>query len=78
VHSTLPNCGRAKSGLNKSIADAGWGQCVQYCTYKAKDDGSKPLASAKGYFTNGQCHINTYEQNEKQFLMQSWWELLHL
>ncbi len=31
----LPNGASAKSGLNKSIQDAGWGQFVQYCTYKA-------------------------------------------
>ena len=31
----LPNGGSAKSGLNKSIVDAGWSHFVQYCTYKA-------------------------------------------
>jgi putative transposase len=31
----LPNGAAAKAGLNKSISDAGWGQFVQYCTYKA-------------------------------------------
>ena len=35
----LPNGGSAKSGLNKSIRDAGWGQFVGYCTYKAEDAG---------------------------------------
>lgn len=35
----LPNGAAAKSGLNKSIHDAGWGQFVQYCTYKAADAG---------------------------------------
>jgi putative transposase len=35
----LPNGGSAKSGLNKSIVDAGWGQFVQYCTYKAENAG---------------------------------------
>jgi len=39
----LPNGAAAKSGLNKSIQDAGWGQFVQYCTYKAEDAGREVL-----------------------------------
>ena len=39
----LPNGGSAKSGLNKSIQDAGWGQFVQYCTYKAEEAGRTVL-----------------------------------
>lgn len=35
----LPNGAAAKGGLNKSIQDAGWGQFVQYCTYKAANAG---------------------------------------
>jgi putative transposase len=35
----LPNGASAKSGLNKSILDAGWGQFVQYCSYKAANAG---------------------------------------
>jgi putative transposase len=31
----LPNGAAAKGGLNKSIADAGWGTFIEYCTYKA-------------------------------------------
>ncbi|TMD66905.1 MAG: hypothetical protein E6I91_08300 [Chloroflexi bacterium] len=30
----LPNGAAAKAGLNQSISDAGWGQFMQYCTYK--------------------------------------------
>ena len=39
----LPNGGSAKSGLNKSIRDAGWKMFVQYCTYKAEDAGRTVL-----------------------------------
>ncbi len=31
----LPNGAAAKAGLNKSMSDAGWGQFIEYCTYKA-------------------------------------------
>lgn len=39
----LPNGGSAKSGLNKSIVDAGWGQFVEYCMYKAASAGTSVL-----------------------------------
>lgn len=39
----LPNGASAKSGLNKSINDAGWGQFVQYCQYKAACAGTQIL-----------------------------------
>ncbi len=35
----LPNGGSAKSGLNKSMHVAGWGQFVHFCTYKAASAG---------------------------------------
>ena len=35
----LPNGASAKSGVNKSIQDAGWNQFVQYCSYKAANAG---------------------------------------
>ncbi len=35
----LPNGASAKSGLNKSILDAGWGTFVQMCAYKAEGAG---------------------------------------
>jgi putative transposase len=34
-----PNGQSAKSGLNKSIRDAGWGMFQQYVTYKAAEAG---------------------------------------
>ncbi|GHO76937.1 hypothetical protein KSD_47080 [Ktedonobacter sp. SOSP1-85] len=36
----LPNGASAKSGLNKSILDAGWGQFITFCTYKAENAGT--------------------------------------
>ena len=39
----LPNGGSAKSGLNQSIGDAGWGQFVEYCSYKAANAGTSVL-----------------------------------
>ena len=35
----LPNGASSKAGLNKSILDAGWGQFLRYCTYKAASAG---------------------------------------
>jgi putative transposase len=35
----LPNGAAAKSGLNKSIQDAGWGQFVALCSHKAEEAG---------------------------------------
>lgn len=39
----LPNNAAAKAGLNKSMLDAGWGEFVQYCTYKAEYAGRAVL-----------------------------------
>ncbi|HEY6543246.1 MAG TPA: transposase [Ktedonobacteraceae bacterium] len=39
----LPNGAAAKSGLNKSIADAGWGIFQQFCVYKAANAGRTVL-----------------------------------
>jgi putative transposase len=36
----LPNGASAKSGLNKSILDAGWHQFITFCQYKAEDAGT--------------------------------------
>jgi putative transposase len=39
----LPNGAAGKSGLNKSINDAGWGQFQQFCLYKAARAGRNVL-----------------------------------
>lgn len=40
----LPNGAAAKSGLNRSILDAGWGDLLQKLTYKAADAGRELVA----------------------------------
>ena len=50
----IPNGASAKSGLNKSINDAGWGQFVQYCIYKAEDAG-RTVAQVNPRYTSQVC-----------------------
>jgi len=50
----LPNGASAKSGLNKSIQDAGWGQFVGYCTYKAEDAG-RTVVQVNPRYTSQVC-----------------------
>jgi len=50
----LPNGGSAKSGLNKSIQDAGWGQFVGYCTYKAENAG-RTVVQVNPRYTSQVC-----------------------
>jgi len=42
----LPNGARAKAGLNRSIADAGWGELLSMITYKAESAGRRVTAVA--------------------------------
>ena len=42
--SWLPNGAAAKSGLNRSIHDAGWGQLVAFISYKAAEAGRQAIA----------------------------------
>ncbi len=50
----LPNGASAKSGLNKSIVDAGWGQFQQMCVNKAECAGSRVLFVSPKY-TSQMC-----------------------
>ena len=50
----LPNGGSAKSGLNKSIVDAGWSQFVPFCTYKAEDAG-REVVQVNPRYTSQVC-----------------------
>jgi putative transposase len=50
----LPNGGSAKSGLNKSIHDAGWGQFVQFCIYKAANAG-RTVVQVNPRYTSQVC-----------------------
>ena len=50
----LPNGAAAKTGLNKSIVDAGWSQFVQYCAYKAEWAG-RTLVQIDPKYTSQVC-----------------------
>jgi len=50
----LPNGASAKAGLNTSILDAGWGQFVDMCTYKAAWAG-RTLLTVNPYKTSQRC-----------------------
>ena len=50
----LPNGAKAKGGLNRSIHDAGWGQFVSFCAYKAEDAGRQLIAVDPRY-TSQRC-----------------------
>ena len=49
----LPNGGRAKSGLNRSISDAGWGQFVSILRAKAEDAGRTWIEVNPRHTSNG-------------------------
>lgn len=52
----LPNGQAAKSGLNKSIADAGWSQFIDILTFKAEKAGAK-VVKVNPYGTSQHCSI---------------------
>ncbi len=51
----LPNGARAKAGLNKSILDAGWGQFVSMCRYKAEEAGTVQVLTIDPKYTSQVC-----------------------
>src|SRR5205085_1969545 len=50
----LPNGAAAKGGLNKSILDAGWGEFVAFCSYKAEGAGGT-VAKVSPRGTSQEC-----------------------
>jgi len=50
----LPNGAAAKSGLNKSLADAGWGMFQQFCVYKAAN-ASRAMLFVNPKYTSQIC-----------------------
>ena len=51
----LPNGASAKSGLNKSILDAGWTTFIAYCTYKAENAGRSGVRQVDPKNTSQVC-----------------------
>jgi len=49
-----PNGAAAKAGLNRSIADAGWGQLLRFIAYKAEDAGREVIA-VNPHHTSQRC-----------------------
>jgi putative transposase len=50
----LANGATAKAGLNRSIHDAGWGQLLSFCAYKAEDAGRQMIGVDPRY-TSQRC-----------------------
>ena len=51
----LPNGASAKSGLNKSILDAGWHQFITFCEYKAANAGTVQVVKVDPRYTSQAC-----------------------
>jgi putative transposase len=51
----LPNGASAKSGLNKSILDAGWSTFIFMCTYKAENAGMVQVVKVDPKYTSQKC-----------------------
>jgi len=50
----LPNGAKAKGGLNRSIHDAGWGQFLSFCAYKAEEAG-RQMIGVNPHYTSQRC-----------------------
>jgi putative transposase len=61
----LPNGARAKSGLNRSISDAGWGQFISILRAKAEDAG-RTLIEIDPRHTSDGCEICGYAAAENR------------
>lgn len=61
----LPNGARAKSGLNRSISDAGWGQFVSILGAKAEDAG-RTLIKVNPRHTSDSCENCGYAAAENR------------
>ncbi len=61
----LPNGARAKSGLNRSISDAGWGQSVSILRAKAEDAGRTWIEVDPRHTSDG-CEICGYAAAENR------------
>jgi putative transposase len=60
----LPNNASAKSGLNKSILDAGWYQFIAYCEYKAESAGSQVVRVNPRYTSQVCSQCGTVRKKE--------------
>ena len=65
----LPNGASAKSGLNKSIQDAGWGMFVSMVTRKAEEAG-RTIIKVSPHFTSQIC--SRCGQVRKKDLSERW------
>ncbi len=66
----LPNGASAKSGLNKSILDAGWNTFIAMCEYKAANAGTVQVIKVSPKYTSQIC--SNCGQVRKKELSERW------
>lgn len=66
----LPNGASAKSGLNKSILDAGWTTFIMMCQYKAEEAGTVQVIKVNPKYTSQIC--SGCGQVRKKELSERW------